>query len=227
MVDPMEQVESGERQAVQMPLAVGRRWRVLIGCERSGVVRDAFTAAGHDAVSCDLEPSETPGQHHQGSVLEILSDGWDLMIAHPPCRFLALSGARWAHDHVVKSKRRGDWKYDGSEYRANRAQALKFFRQLWNAPIPRICLENPSSLAATMFRRPDQVIQPYWFGHGQKKRTCLWLKNLPPLQTTNHVDGRDEFVLKVGPENPDRAAIRSKTFRGIAQAMAEQWAGIL
>ena len=144
--------------------------RVLVACEFSGIVRDAFIARGHDAVSCDLLPTERPGPHIQGDVLELLGDGWDLMVAHPPCTHLAVSGARWFKDKRVEQ-----------------AEALDFVRALLTAPIPRIALENPVSIISSRIRKPDQIIQPYWFGHGETKTTCLWLKGLPKLQPTDLV----------------------------------------
>lgn len=179
--------------------------RVLIACEYSGVVRDAFLAAGHDALSCDLLPTEKPGPHHQGDVREILGNGWDLMIAHPPCTHLAVSGARWFKDKQQEQ-----------------AEALEFVRELLNAPIPRIALENPVSIISSRIRKPDQTIQPWQFGHGEVKRTCLWLKNLPPLTPTNVVEGREARVHKM-PPGPDRWKERSRTFTGVAEAMAHQW----
>lgn len=179
--------------------------RVLVACEFSGAVRDAFTRRGHDAVSCDLLPSETPGQHHQGDVRDILADGFDLMISHPPCTHLAVSGARWFKDK-----------------QAEQAEALEFVRTLLDAPIPRIALENPVSVISSRVRKPDQIIQPWQFGHGETKATCLWLKNLPKLQPTNIVDGRENRVHRM-PPGPDRWKERSRTFQGIAEAMAEQW----
>lgn len=179
--------------------------RVLIACEFSGTVRDAFLARGHDAISCDLLPTEAPGPHHQGDVLDILDDGWDMMIAHPPCTHLAVSGARW-----FKSKQ------------AEQAAALDFVRRLMAAPIPRKCIENPVSIISSRVRKPDQIIQPWQFGHGETKATCLWLTGLPLLQPTNIVDGRAATVHRM-PPGPDRWKLRSKTYSGIAAAMAEQW----
>lgn len=179
--------------------------RVLIACEYSGAVRDAFAARGHDAVSCDLLPSETPGKHHQGDVRELLGDGWDLMIAHPPCTHLAVSGAR----HFWRKA-------------AEQAEALDFVRTLLDAPIPRIALENPVSIISTKIRKPDQVIQPWQFGHGETKATCLWLKGLPPLIPTDVVSGREARVHMM-PPGPSRWKERSRTYAGIAAAMAAQW----
>ena len=179
--------------------------KVLVACEFSGVVRDAFLAGGHDAMSCDLLPSEVPGPHHQGNVLDILGDGWDLMIAHPPCTHLAVSGARWFKDKQYEQ-----------------AAALEFVRDLLAAPIPMIALENPISVISTKIRKPDQIIHPWQFGHGETKKTCLWLKGLPLLEPTDIVDGREPRVHRM-PPGPDRWKRRSKTFPGIAAAMAEQW----
>lgn len=183
--------------------------RVLVACEYSGRVRDAFIRAGHDAWSCDLLPTEQPGPHHQGDVLDVLGNGWDLMVAHPPCTHLAVSGARWF-----------------GEKREQQVEALAFVRRLLNAPIPRIALENPVSIISTAIRKPDQTIQPWQFGHGETKATCLWLKNLPPLKPTNIVEGREARVHRM-PPGPDRWKERSRTFEGIAQAMADQWGPLL
>ena len=179
--------------------------RVLVACEFSGAVRDAFTARGHHAVSCDLLPSETPGHHHQGDARDILGDGWDLLIAHPPCTHLSVSGARW---FVAK--------------RHEQAAALDFVRLLLAAPIPRIALENPVSIIGSHIRPADQVIHPWQFGHGECKATCLWLKNLPLLRPTNIVEGREERIHRM-PPGPNRARERSRTYQGIADAMAGQW----
>ena len=179
--------------------------RVLVACEFSGVVRDAFIEAGHDAVSCDLLPTEKPGPHIQGDVVPILGDGWDLMIAHPPCTHLSASGARW-------------WKAKGSL----QEEALAFVRLLMAAPIPRIAIENPIGRISSAIRKPDQIIQPWQFGHGETKATCLWLKNLLCLKATNVVDGREARIHKM-PPSATRWAERSRTYLGIARAMAEQW----
>lgn len=179
--------------------------RVLIACEYSGAVRDAFRAAGHDAMSCDLLPSEVPGPHYQGDVRDVLGDGWDLMVAHPPCTHLAVSGARWFR-----------------EKQAEQAEALDFVRLLLDAPILRIALENPVSIISTRIRKPDQVIQPWQYGHGETKATCLWLKNLPALKPTQIVDGREARVHRM-PPGPNRWKERSRTYAGIAGAMAAQW----
>ncbi len=179
--------------------------RVLVACEFSGIVRDAFIRKGHAAWSCDLLPTERPGPHIQGDVLGILGDGWDLMIAHPPCTHLAVSGARWF-----------------KEKRDEQEAALEFVWYLLNAPIPRIALENPISVISSRIRKPDQIIQPWMFGHPETKATCLWLKNLPKLVPTNIVEGRDNRVHRE-PPGPDRWKNRSRTMQGIADAMAEQW----
>jgi site-specific DNA-cytosine methylase len=179
--------------------------RVLVACEFSGIVRDAFVARGHDAWSCDLLPSERPGNHLQGDVLEVLDDGWDLMVAHPPCTHLAVSGARWFTEKLAEQR-----------------DALEFVRRLMDAPIPHIAVENPVSIISTAIREPDQVIQPWQFGHGETKATCLWLKNLPRLRPTNVVDGREARVHRL-PPSANRWAERSRTYQGIADAMAEQW----
>ena len=182
--------------------------RVLIACEFSGAVRDAFRARGHDAMSCDLLPTEAPGPHYLGDVRDLLTPGrWDLMIAHPPCTHLAVSGARWFH---LKQR--------------EQAEALDFVRLLLAAPVPRIALENPVSIISSRIRKPDQIIQPWQFGHGETKATCLWLKGLPKLQPTNIVEGREQRIFKM-PPSADRWKERSKTFAGIAAAMAHQWGG--
>lgn len=179
--------------------------RVLVACEFSGTVRDAFAAAGHDAWSCDMLPSETAGQHYQGDVREMLDAGWDLLIAHPPCTHLAVSGARW---------------FSGK--RDEQAHGLGFVLQLAAAPVEHIAIENPVSILSSRWRKPDQIIQPWQFGHGETKATCLWLKRLPKLSPTNVVEGREARVHHM-PPSEDRWKERSRTFPGIAQAMAEQW----
>ena len=183
--------------------------KVLIACEYSGVVRDAFRALGHEAVSCDLLPTERSGPHYEGDVRRIIDANWDLMIAHPPCTHLAVSGARWFKDK-----------------REEQTQALEFVRELLAAPIPRIALENPVSIISSRIRKPDQIIQPWQFGHGETKATCLWLKGLPKLTPTDVVKGREARVHKMAP-SPDRWKERSRTYEGIAQAMAEQWGPLL
>lgn len=180
--------------------------RVLVGCEFSGVVRNAFRNRGHEAWSCDLLPSDDNSPFHiQGDVLAVLNKGWDLAIFHPPCTHLAVSGARWFKDKIQEQK-----------------EALDFVRLLLNAPVPRIALENPISIISSKIRKPDQIIQPWQFGHGETKATCLWLKNLPKLEPTNIVEGREARVHKL-PPSEDRWKLRSITYRGIAEAMADQW----
>lgn len=199
--------------------------RVLVACEFSGTVREAFRARGHDAVSCDLLPTEREGPHIQGDVLGILADGWDMMIAHPPCTHLAVSGAA----HFARKRESGE-----------QQAALDFVRALLDAPIPRIALENPVSIISSAIRKPDQIIQPYEYGHDVSKRTCLWLKGLPPLRPTDHVAPRavvtpsgriaqrwgnqcDNYGHDNKSPSPDRWKLRSATYQGIADAMATQW----
>lgn len=180
--------------------------RVLVACEYSGIVRDAFIRHGHDAVSCDLLPSESSfGKHFQEDVQGMLDRGFDLMIAHPPCTHLAVSGARW-----FKNKEK------------EQRQALDFVEMLMDAPIEKIAIENPISVISSKIRKPDQIIQPWQFGHGETKATCLWLKNLPELKPTNIVEGREQRIHNM-PPGPDRWKERSRTFKGIAEAMAQQW----
>jgi hypothetical protein len=215
---------------------------VLIACEFSGIVRDAFTSRGHHAVSCDLLPTEAPGLHVQGDVLDILGDGWDLMIAHPPCTYLSSSGLHWNTRRPERTQQTDE--------------AMAFVMALANAPIPRICIENPVGRIGTAWRKADQTIQPYQFGHDASKRTCLWLKGLPPLEGTSSVVTRTVCTIcgntclngsncpsclihsvkprwgnqtnsgqnKLGP-SVDRWALRSATYPGIAEAMADQWGG--
>ena len=186
---------------------------MLIGCEFSGTVRDAFIRRGHDATSCDLLPTESPGPHIQGDLLAVLDGGWDLAILHPPCTHLAVSGAAW-----FSKKADLQW------------EALDFVRALMAAPIPKIAIENPVSVISTAIRPPDQVIQPWQFGHDERKTTCLWLKGLPHLVPTS--DLRDTVARKPPgkqnplhylPPSPDRWKLRSKTYLGVAEAMAAQW----
>lgn len=181
--------------------------RVLVACEYSGTVRDAFDAAGFDAMSCDLLDSEKPGKHYKGDIFDVLYDGWDLLIAHPPCTHLAVSGAR----HFAAKKASGV-----------QDEALEFVAALLSAPIKHIALENPISIISTRIRKPDQIIQPWQYGHGETKATCLWLKGLPLLVPTDVVDGREARIHKMAP-SPDRWKERSRTFPGIANAMAKQW----
>ncbi len=186
--------------------------RVLVACEFSGIVRDAFRDAGHDAWSCDLLPSERDSDFHiQADVRDVLISGWNLMIAHPPCTHLAVSGARWFKDKQNEQ-----------------AEALAFVKMLMNPPYPihYIALENPISIISSHIRKPDQIVQPWMFGHGETKATCLWLKNLPKLMATDVVEGRKPVVHHMSP-GPERWRERSRTYQGIADAMAEQWGGLL
>jgi site-specific DNA-cytosine methylase len=179
--------------------------RVLIACEYSGVVREAFRSIGYDAVSCDLLPTEVEGPHIQGDVLDLLRQGWDLMIAHPPCTHLSVSGA------LHHSKKRD-----------LQMQAIGFARALYSAPIRCIALENPVSVLSTYIGKPDQIIQPWYFGHDERKTTCLWLKNLPPLTPTRFGVDQAAPMHNLSPSK-ERGKLRSKTYEGIAAAMAEQW----
>ena len=191
--------------------------KVLVACEYSGKVREALTKLGHFAMSCDLLPSDIPGLHYQGDVLNIINDGWDLMIAHPPCTYLSVSGMHWTTRGIRDPKLTED--------------ALQFVQMLMDAPIKHIAIENPVSVISSRIRKPDQIIQPWWFGHDASKKTCLWLKNLPLLMPTNKLDG-DNKTRRANqtasgqnklPPSKDRWKIRSETYQGIADAMAEQW----
>jgi hypothetical protein len=200
--------------------AEGNNMRVLVACEYSGKVRDAFLSAGHDAMSCDLLPTDVAGPHYQGDVRDILNDGWDLMIAHPPCTYLSVSGMHWTTRGLRDPQLTED--------------ALDFVHLLMAAPIDRIAIENPVSVISSRIRKPDQIVQPWMFGHDASKKTCLWLKNLPLLVSTETVEpvivnGRKRWgnqtasgQNKLGPSD-DRWKIRSETYSGIAQAMAAQW----
>lgn len=185
--------------------------KVLVACEFSGVVRDAFTARGHDAMSCDLLPTEAPGPHYQGDVRDVLDYPWDVMIAHPPCTDLSVSGAR----HFAAKR------LDGRQQ-----ASASFFMMLAKADIPCIAIENPVCIMSSLWRKPDCVLQPWQFGHGETKATCLWLKGLPPLVPTDIVPGRDARVHRM-PPGPDRWKKRSATYPGIAAAMADQWSAHL
>lgn len=197
--------------------------KILIACEYSGRVRDAFIRAGHDAMSCDLLPTDVPGPHYQGDVTDVLHDGWDLMVAHPPCTYLSVSGMHWTTRGLRDPQLTED--------------ALAFVRLLLDAPIERIALENPISVISSRIRKPDQIITPYMFGHDASKKTCLWLKNLPPLMPTSMVEPRivngkkrwgnqtDSGQNKLPPSD-DRWKIRSETYQGIADAMANQWGSV-
>ena len=202
--------------------------KVLIACEFSGTVRDAFIARGHDAVSCDLLPSEKPGPHIQGDVLEHLDDGWDLMIAHPPCDHLASSGARW---------------FDQKRKDGRQQSAIDFFMKFVATATPRICIENPVGIMSNVYRKPNQYIQPYEYGHAETKKTCIWLKGLPLLVPTKIVDPdymrrpdgtyyqgssgkRYSRIHFMSGKQEERKKERSRTYPGIATAMADQWGGI-
>lgn len=197
--------------------------RVLIACEYSGTVRDAFLRLGHDAMSCDLLPTEKPGPHYQGNVLDVINLAWDLMIAHPPCTYLSVSGMHWTARGLRDPQLTED--------------ALYFVQQLLSAPIPRIALENPVSVISSRIRKPDQIVQPYEYGHDASKKTCLWLKNLPPLTPTKHIppriiEGKKRWSNQTNTgqnrlsPSPDRWKHRSATYSGIASAMAEQWGSL-
>lgn len=197
--------------------------RVLVACEHTGAVRDAFRALGHDAMSCDLLPTEAPGPHYRGDVRDVLDDGWGLMVAHPPCTYLSASGMHWT-TRGLRDRRLTD-------------DALEFVRLLMRAPIPRIAIENPIGAISSAIREPDQIIQPHEFGHDASKATALWLKNLPALRPTGRVaprwvNGLPRWANQTDsgqnrlPPSADRWKIRSETFPGIARAMAEQW-GVL
>ena len=194
--------------------------KILIACEYSGTVRDAFIAKGHEAISCDLLPTDVVGPHYQGDVMDIINDGWDLMIAHPPCTYLSVSGIHWTTRGLRDPKLTED--------------ALDFVKQLMDAPINRICIENPVSIISSRLKKPDQSVNPYHFGHDASKKTCLWLKNLPLLTPTDFIEPRivhgkkrwgnqtDSGQNKL-PPSKDRWKIRSATYQGIANAMATQW----
>jgi len=194
--------------------------KILVACEYSGTVRDAFIRGGHEAMSCDLLPTDALGPHYQGDVMDVINDGWDLMVAHPPCTYLSVSGMHWTTRGLRDPKLTED--------------ALEFVRQLMAAPIPRIALENPVSVISSRIRKPDQIITPYQFGHDASKKTCLWLKGLPLLRPTQFIEPRivngkprwgnqtDSGQNKL-PPSADRWKIRSETYTGIANAMADQW----
>jgi len=193
--------------------------KVLVACEYSGVVRDAFRAKGHDAISCDLLPTDADGPHLQCSVFDILHDGWDMLIAHPPCTYLTNSGVRWLHERPER------WQ--------QMSQGAEFFRSLWNAPIPKIAVENPimhKYARKIIGDKYAQIVQPWMFGHAESKATCLWLKGLPSLIETDNVKEQWRKLpkkqaqrLHMLPPSPDRWKLRSQTYAGIANAMSEQW----
>jgi len=196
--------------------------RVLVACEFSGTVRDEFIRAGHEAMSCDLLPTDIPGPHIMGDVIGVLGKGWDLMIAHPPCTYLTVSGNKWM---------KPEFAFRFPTRAQDRKDAIEFFMALWNSDIPRVCIENPIGIMSTEFRKPDQVVQPWMFGHGETKATCLWLRGLPKLIPTHRKNDlfapeepkEREQRLHYLPPSPDRWKERSKTFKGIAKAMADQW----
>jgi len=199
-----------------------REMRVLVACEYSGIVRDAFIAKGHDAISCDLLPTESPGPHYQGDVFDLLSGErwrqWDLMIAHPPCTHLAVSGA----PHFAAKRESGV-----------QQEALEFVRRLLDAPVPRIALENPVSIISSAIRKPVQYVHHWWFGHPETKKTGLWLKNLPLLTETNNVEEHmltlpksERNRIHYASPGPERWKLRSTTYTGLAAAMAEQWGNL-
>ena len=198
--------------------------RVLVACESSGKVRDAFIRLGHDAMSCDLLPTKVPGPHYEGDIFDIINDGWDLMVAHPPCTYIAVSGMHW----TIRGLRDPQLT----------EEALIFVRRLMDADIPYICIENPVSIISTRIRKPSQTIQPYQFGHDASKKTCLWLKGLPKLVPTKYVkpriingkkrwDNQTDGGQNKLPPTDDRWDLRSETYQGIADAMAEQWTWFL
>ena len=205
---------------------MGGSMKILIACEYSGRVRDAFIARGHDAMSCDLLPTDAPGPHYQGDVFDIINDGWDLMVAHPPCTYLSVSGMHWTTRGLRDPQLTED--------------ALAFVQRLMDAPVERIAVENPISVISSRIRKPDQIISPYQFGHDASKKTCLWLKNLPLLTATQMVEPRivitpsgkpakrwgnqcDNYGQDKLPPSADRWKLRSATYQGIADAMAAQW----
>lgn len=201
--------------------------RVLVACEASGTVRDAFIARGHEAWSCDLQASRVGGPHIQGDALAVLNDGWDLLVGHPPCTYLTVTGNKWMKpEYAARFPTR----------QQDREDAVRFFMALWESPVPRVALENPVGIMSKRFRPPDQIIQPWHFGDRATKTTCLWLRGLPPLLAMGEVAGRGERVMyasgkshakwyvdavKLSPN--DRMNVRSQTFPGIANAMADQW----
>ena len=199
--------------------------KVLVACEYSGKVRDAFIAKGHEAMSCDLLPTDAPGPHYQGDIFDVTDQGWDLMVAHPPCTYLTVSGNRWFKpEYADRYPTRHQDRLDG----------LDFFLKLYNAPIPKIAVENPVGVMSTEFRKPDQYVQPFEFGDPHSKKTGLWLKNLPTLKPTKLVepqfyigkDGRRDPLWhfeSLGMKPLERMKHRSRTFQGIANAMADQW----
>ena len=200
--------------------------KILVACEFSGTVREAFASRGHDAWSCDIEPTDIPGNHYQGDVMDIINDGWDMMIAHPPCTYLTVTGNKWF---------KPEYKDRFPTRQQDRQHAINFFMSLVNAPIDKIAIENPIGIMSTTYKKPSQIIHPWQFGHEASKSTCLWLKGLPSLEPTDIV-GKGEFVTyksgkrmtkwyadSANKPPKERAKIRNTTFQGIANAMAEQW----
>lgn len=183
-------------------------YKILIACEYSGRVRDAFIKKGHEAISCDLLPSDSDfGPHYQGDICDTLDKEWDMIIAFPPCTDLAVSGARWFKEKQADGRQQA---------------SIDFFMQFANHDCPKIAIENPIGIMSTKWRKPDQIIQPWQFGHGETKATCLWLKGLPKLTPTDIVQGREPKVWRMGPSE-ERAKLRSLTYQGIADAMSDQW----
>ena len=206
--------------------------RVLVGCEYSGTVRDAFIAMGHDAMSCDLLPSDAGGPHYQGDIFDIIDDGWDIGIFHPPCTYLTNAGVRWLHEHVLS--RRGKKPVISGAVRWDyMREGAEFFKKLLNCNIPKVAVENPiphKYAIEIIGRKYDQIVQPWMFGHTERKATCFWLRGLPKLIPTNDVKAemlllpkKEQNRLHYLPPSADRWKLRSKTFDGIAQAMAAQW----
>ena len=197
--------------------------KVLVACEFSGIVRNAFTARGHDAWSCDLLPTESPGQHIQGDVLNHLNEGWDLMIAHPPCTYLTNAGVRHLHENVTSRNGKRAAVYGKARW-LEMEKAAVFFNELKHAGIPKKCIENPipHKYARQLIGNYTQLIQPWQFGYGETKATCLWLEELPKLTPTDIVEGRYARVHLTSP-GPNRSKLRSITYNGIAEAMAAQW----
>ena len=184
--------------------------KVLVACECSGTVRDAFIKNGHEAMSCDLQDTDAPGPHYKGDVRDVLDYPWDLMIAHPPCTHLSVSGAAWFKEKILDGRQQS---------------GVSFFMSLTKTNIPMWCIENPVSIMSSLYRNPDQIVQPWQFGHGETKATCLWLKGLRPLRPTQIVEGRVQRLHYL-PPSPDRGKLRSVTYQGIAEAMATQWGSI-
>jgi len=201
--------------------------KILVACEYSGAVRDAFIANGHEAISCDILPTDVPGPHYQGDVNDILSDNWDMIIAHPPCTYLTVTGNRWFNIEKYGDKAR--------QRHLDREEAVDFFMLFANANCDKIAIENPVGVISTRWRKPDQIINPYQFGDPFEKKTCLWLKGLPKLEPTNIVEPPPRTEYKSGKTMPswyadavklpkaERSKLRSKTFPGIAKAIASQW----